>query len=129
VYLVLQLDSIIFAAGLSSVVAAVATFVFGLYHLFAHIEGDDPMPGATSALKWALGLSLCALLVVTFLPSTKTAAAMIVLPALTSPQVTEPLGREAGELYQLAKDALKRAGAEPAKPAENDNADDEPVVP
>jgi len=42
-----------------------------------------------------------------FLPSTKTAAAMIVLPALSDIANSETVQREAGELYGIAKDALR----------------------
>lgn len=49
------------------------------------------------------------LLVLAVIPSTKTAAAMIVLPAITSDEVVKPLGDGARELYDLAKQALKKA--------------------
>lgn len=41
-------------------------------------------------------------------PSTKTAAAMVVIPAIVN---NESLKNDAGELYQLAKQALKNAVA------------------
>lgn len=47
-----------------------------------------------------------------FLPSTKTAAAMIVIPAVAN---NEAIQREAGELYGIAKDALREL-AKPDKP-------------
>lgn len=43
-----------------------------------------------------------------FIPSTKVAAAMFILPRLTSDQVIEPVGKEARELYDLAKKALTK---------------------
>ena len=40
-------------------------------------------------------------------PSSKTAAAMIVLPALTSEEVVGTVKSEAKEPYEMAKEALK----------------------
>lgn len=45
----------------------------------------------------------------TAIPSSKTAAAMIILPALTSKEVIDPLAKEGKELYALAKQALRDA--------------------
>lgn len=58
-----------------------------------------------------------ATVVATALPSSRTAAAMILIPKLTSPAVLEPVGAEAKELYQLAKGALKRLATDEPKAA------------
>jgi hypothetical protein len=46
------------------------------------------------------------LVVSTFMPSTKTIAAMIVLPKITSPQALDTMGKESRDIYELAKKAL-----------------------
>lgn len=56
--------------------------------------------------RTAIGTLLMLFLSV-MIPSTKTAAAMIVLPAITSDKVIETVTPEARELYELAKDALR----------------------
>lgn len=53
--------------------------------------------------------TLCALM-----PSTKTIAVMIVLPKVTSPEALDKISHEAGDIYNIAKDALKNL----AKPEE-----------
>lgn len=57
--------------------------------------------------KSILSISIPLLIIGTLLPSSRTAAAMIVVPALTSKEVVEPVAGEAKELYDLAKEALK----------------------
>jgi hypothetical protein len=48
---------------------------------------------------------------------------MLILPAITSDEVVKPLGNEARELYDLAKDALRKAVDAPApKPSEVEKA-------
>ena len=63
------------------------------------------------AYKWATAAFLLSGLVA-LTPSTKTAAAMAVLPAIAN---NERIQHEAGDLYQLAKQALTNAVA-PDKP-------------
>lgn len=60
--------------------------------------------------RTAIG-SLLMLFLLTFIPSSKTVATMIVLPAITSDAVIDTVTPEAKELYGLAKDALKNLGA------------------
>ena len=120
VYLVMQLDSL---KGMFSVLTGVCV-VFGvILAATLPIWADEHLPlfkGAPEAgMKWfkrVVAAGLLFLFVGTALPSTKTAAAMIVLPALTSEEVVKPLGDEARELYQLAKDALRKAVDTPDAP-------------
>lgn len=113
VYLVLQLDSIKALVCWVSGIGAFGTAVASIAGFFAHAEGDEV---GTQVLRFARKFFIVAifgLFVGVALPSTKTAAAMILLPALTSKEVTEPLSREAGELYDLAKSALRNAASKP----------------
>ena len=41
-------------------------------------------------------------------PSSKTIAAMIVLPKITSPQALDTMGKESRDIYELAKKALSK---------------------
>lgn len=107
VYWILQLDSISVALGTFVVISlASALFVPLLAGLIFDLDEDDLRAILVKVWKpWAV-LTLLAMLVGTFLPSTKTAAAIIVLPAIAN---NESIQREAGDLYDLAKQALRQA--------------------
>lgn len=130
VYWVMQLDSIgAVAMCVAFVVSGLAAFA-SLWALAA--RGDcDPEAWYSPEYKakalrnqslWPrlfararqLGLvAACLWTLSAFIPSTKTAAAMVVLPAIAN---NETIHREAGELYDLAKRALSEAvGGKPAK--------------
>lgn len=111
VYLVMQLDTIGTAAGLFGF----ASTLIGLFVMSFGFSEDETWGKWLGSGLFASGLF--GLLLATFLPSTKTAAAMLILPAITSDEVVKPLGNEAKELYDLAKDALRKAvDAPPPKP-------------
>lgn len=124
VYLVMQLDSI---KGVMSGVVAAGIIGTGAAIIFAPLglmAGEDLGVDIKATLKkyfplkTIMTLWLFSLAGSAFLPSSKTMAAMILVPALTSKEVTEPLSREAGELYGLAKDALRSIAEKPKdKPA------------
>lgn len=103
VYWVMQLDAIGVAMVLISIVGMI---IVGCLFL-GWLEKD--VPGFVLALitpAWGF-----ALLLAIFLPSTKTAAAMIVLPAVAN---NETVQTEAVDLCRLAKKALADAvGEEP----------------
>ncbi len=109
VYWVMQMDSIT----ASAVAAAVLCGAAGGFVGFIGIEEDD-----SQLRKWGVVFLIPAMfcaIAATFLPSSKTAAAMILVPALTLDQVIEPVSAEALELYALAKKALTKLADEPAK--------------
>lgn len=120
VYWVMTLDSLCMFLGGVGIVALVAGATGTIVRLIASAEPDGYGNGAAIAgTTWAhktLAASLAALLVATLLPSSKTAAAMILVPALTSDQVMEPVGKEAKELYTLAKSALANLADKQAEP-------------
>lgn len=64
-----------------------------------------------AAVKRTVIGSLLMLFLLTFMPSSKTVATMIILPTITSDEVIDTVTPEAKELYGLAKDALKNLGA------------------
>ena len=107
VYWVLQLDSLI---GLFIGLAALAgIWITGCGIGFIESYGDGTAKWAARAKKALVALVSCAA-IATVIPSSRTAAAMILVPALTRPEVLQPVGAEAKELYGLAKDALRRIG-------------------
>lgn len=110
VYLVLQMDSFNVCAALLAVISLLAAGVCLGAGEGSHGEEEK----AWYRRSYRFGVtSIIAFLLMILLPSTRTLAAMIVVPALTTPSVTEPLSREAGELYSLAKQALERAAEAP----------------
>lgn len=99
VYLVMQLDSI-----------RVVFFVFAIL-LGGAVVIMIPLGGMMGEavhqkLRWVIPVFVLTSILSVLVPSSKTAAAMLLVPALTSPQVTEPLTAEARELYGIAKQAI-----------------------
>lgn len=117
IYVVLQMDSV--KEALPFVVAACAIgmggclFVGGIgtspQSWDSKDERDEKVVLKATAFKWAKRLLVvCSLsaAVATLLPSTKTLAAMFIIPAVMN---NETVQKEASELYTMAKDALKEA--------------------
>ena len=67
----------------------------------------------TKRVPWLFGVAIAA---ATFIPGTKTIAAMIVLPKITSPQAIDTMSKESRDIYDLAKKALTKLADD--KPAE-----------
>lgn len=103
VYVVMQLDTVI----VSAFVFGMLLFIVGAFYVAVGSEDYSRGMFWAGVVSFALGI-LC-ILAGTFLPSTKTAAAMIVLPAITSEEVVAPVSAEARELYDLAKQAIRKA--------------------
>lgn len=103
IYLVMQLDSLV---GLS----IAFSLLFGAATLFAVFSAfDDAFDRPILVISMTAAPFLVAVLTATLLPSSKTAAAMIVIPAIAN---NEKIQDEAGELYQLAKQGLKQIVAD-----------------
>ena len=103
VYWVMQLDDIRLF-----LLLVFSSLIFGVI-TFAPLW-IDKKDWHVAVKRTAIG-SLLMLFLAVMLPSTKTAATMIVLPAITSDEVIDTVTPEAKELYGLAKDALKNLGA------------------
>ena len=122
VYWAMQLDSILIVTGYLSFICTFFGGIGYLGHRVARVYSeDDPDLKSVVASTWiAKPMFLIGILAIAanaFLPSSKTVAAMIVLPAITSETVIDNVTPEAKELYGLAKDALKNLGAKD-KPVE-----------
>ena len=116
IYWVMQLDSIGMAAMLMSFVGAGILFLAWLYVVTEAESLAGYVAASAATLVWLVVLAAAI-----FLPSTKTAAAMFVIPAVANNQTIQ---REAGELYDLAKQALRNAADLPKKAdAEADKAE------
>lgn len=125
-YLILQLDSIKAAlvgptllAGCVAVGGIIISCV--LYAAGRENCDDDMVRMSRAGLKY--GIAACVLfgILVTvegLLPSTKNAAAIAIIPAIANSTVVQ---EEAGELYGLAKEAMKNLAG--TKPKENEDED------
>lgn len=131
VYLVMQLDAIRGALGAFGLVASVgAAFVA----IFCATEARSQwswdketledriarFAGYSKTAKRVLVAGLLSGLLSVGLPSSKTAAAMILIPALTSKEVVVPVAAEAKELYGLAKEALRGLAERKPEPKPED---------
>jgi len=105
----MQLDAINTVVVFASLVGLFAVpFLWGF--ILSETEGLAPrLLGFAVSLVWGVSL-----LAATFLPSSKTAAAMIVIPAIAN---NERFQAEASDLYDLAKKGLEKvvAGDPPKK--------------
>ena len=100
VYLVMQLDDIRIGLAIFGVVFSIG----GAIAYNGQVGFFAPALAALGVLLWGIS---------TFLPSSKTAAAMIVIPAITQDEVVETVSGEAKELYALTKDALRELAKKP----------------
>lgn len=118
IYWILQLDSInAFMVAIMFVFLLATGFalMFGLLESSAGKVAPEMDVSKREAARGAALLAvskktaipaILASIMVAFLPSTKTVAAMVVLPAIAN---NETIRKESGELYQLAKQALREA--------------------
>lgn len=133
-YFILQMDSIGNGIGLLSAFAAVAAVACVIGGGMMRDDGDNYEAGRDYSL-WVRGCKLqktgfkwfafagVLLFSSCLIPSTRTLAAMVVVPAIVNNTAVQ---KEAGELYQLAKQALANAVSDddaPVKkaPAETDS--------
>lgn len=123
VYLVMQLDSINATLTFLSILLGLAGLFCLIFFLVALVHEDDAIASSFRRVMKPVLISFFSLLTITtIIPSSKTAAAMIVLPAITSDKVTEPLTAEAKELYGLAKSALSNLAEKKAEKVEPEKA-------
>lgn len=123
VYLMFQIDSIsslLIIVG-SLCVAALLPLGFAAFRTadFSWDDKDAIAAHNVTGKKWmkkCVALAACCLVTAAFMPSTKTIAAMIVLPKITSPQAIDTMSKESRDIYDLAKKALTKLADD--KPAE-----------
>lgn len=112
-YLLFQMDS--FNTGLGVLLLLLGAVILFLL-IPAFIDGWDDFE-SKGLFKKTVGAFLIVWGFAVVCPSTKTVAAMIVLPKLTSPQALDAMGKEGQELYGLAKDALRKLADDKPKEA------------
>lgn len=104
VYLVMQADSIV---TFFAIAGGLAVCGGGGFYIAASEYDDDATKKLTKSVFVVGCIFVC---IAAFMPTTKTAAAMIVLPAITSDGAVESVAPEVRELYDLTKDALRSLG-------------------
>jgi TRAP-type C4-dicarboxylate transport system permease large subunit len=131
IYWILQLDSINGLFTTLLIVACAAEIVFAAFWIVGTLADPDSwyseqfkqdairarqrVPAALkAAIRNATFVMLPLAITSALLPSTKTAAAMVVIPAIVN---NETIRKESGELYDLAKQALREAVTDKAKEA------------
>jgi len=121
VYLLFQADTISSALALIAVLSSMI-FIIAIFIKPAAKSDMDTDQGAALAYKMCrIAIWVCPFLIGAgiLMPSTKTIAAMIVLPKITSPQAIDTMSKESRDIYDLAKKALtKLADDKPAQPSE-----------
>jgi ABC-type Fe3+ transport system permease subunit len=120
IYLVMQLDSfnaIACIAWIMMAIVVLVSLVIMAFNTNHDYRGEkQAYDGGKNIVKWLSGPLVFFLILNTILPSSKTAAAMIVIPAVLNNQSVQT---EAKELYTLAKqgfaDMVKAEVVEAAK--------------
>lgn len=108
IYLILQLDNIVNMFTAASIILLAYT-VIGFIAIFASAADADASDEEFSAtiasarIKKTGIIGVLCLVLAVFLPSSKTAAAIYLIPAIAN---NETIQQEAAELYSLAKEAL-----------------------
>lgn len=118
VYLLFQADSISCAMTFIAVVAGFAFVIALPLRPIAKSEADKDETAAIAYRMCRVVMWVCPLLIAAgiFMPSSKTIAAMIVLPKITTPQAIDTMSKESRDIYDLAKKALANlADDKPAK--------------
>lgn len=114
IYLVLQLDAIKIALALATAASTTYFIVTLIGGASRYIGNYDEARNSIeawklvkrTALRTSFPIAIGCMVALFMVPSTKTAAAMIVVPQIVnSPTVKH----EAGDLYKLAKQALQQA--------------------
>ena len=109
VYLILKMDDFQSLFGWATAIMVIACIVSGLVLLANSVEdnkSEETKSDIAFLSKWWLGFLAMIILNVTayFLtPSTKQMAGVILIPAIVN---NETIQKDAGELYQLAKETL-----------------------
>lgn len=113
IYWVMMLDSIGCTLSIFAIVGSLVGGVAAIVHMMAAGDNEPSIANGTRWGKPLLFIALAAFFINMLIPDTKTAAMMVVIPRVANnPNVQ----REAGELYDIAKTALRKLAApEPKK--------------
>lgn len=117
VYLLFQADNISSSLGFIAVMAGLALVISIPLRIVAKLDAETDAGAAAAYRVCGVVNLICPFLIAAgiLMPSTKTVAAMIVLPKITSPQALDTMSKESRDIYDLAKKALtKLADDKPA---------------
>src|SRR3990167_2600057 len=121
VYWLFQLDSIklifisasVFASIILIIGCAISGICAGVAKDYMDLESSKKemamVSNFTKMLPKILGMFLLVSIMATFIPSTKTMAAIIVLPKIASADNLNTVSKDAGDIYELAMKRLKDA--------------------
>lgn len=117
IYLILQLDSVRIA--LSLIAGSLFVITCSAARSFSDetgrfIPNQDDVKRAAKRFYRCAGVLVATVLLTALVPSTRTAAAMFVIPYLTSEEFVVPASAEVREIIDIAKEAL-RASVEQEK--------------
>lgn len=111
IYWVMQLDSISCTITFFTIAATIAAACFyGIGALvtdrgcYPSTKQDESWERTKNRARWMVVAAFAFGFAGAFIPSTKTAAMMLVIPAVAN---NEAIQKEAGDLYGIAKDALR----------------------
>lgn len=108
VYLILNADSFRWLFGIAAASCLMVAIVMSAVATDCYIDDDKGKSCFRHARRILItGIASGALAFA--IPSTKTLAAMVVVPTITTPQALHTMKKSAGQLYDLAVDALKSA--------------------
>lgn len=116
IYLIMQLDDIKNALVGCTAVGVATGVTLGLFLVMGLGDLHNNEKAANKALKsgvtFALFLGITAGFINMILPSSRTAAAMVLIPAIAN---NETIQREANDLYALAKEGLSNLAKDEEK--------------
>lgn len=103
-YWLTRLDDINFALGLFSILGGVATFLLYIFGAIEYEDAPDRRRQVWQIAGRALSSVILALIVGTFIPTTKEMAAILVIPKIVNNEKVQDAGNK---LYDLAVEWLE----------------------
>ena len=103
-YWLTRLDDINFVLGLFFILGGVATFLLYLYGAIEYEDAPDRRRQVWQIARRALSSVILALIVGTFIPTTKEMAAILVIPKIVNNEKVQDAGNK---LYDLAVEWLE----------------------
>lgn len=114
VYWLFKLDDVQCVALIASIILGIALIVVSCGYVMEWEDRDDRKRNI-KIVRPVFYSFLTFLTICTFIPNTKTMAAIIVLPKIASAQNLDMVSKDAGDIYKLAMVRLKDALGETEK--------------
>lgn len=113
IYWVMQLDSIRTGLFMLSLLLCMLAIFSPSLAMILDVDADDFIAMVKKNYRKVLAVIAIPLFAAIALPSSRTAAAIIIIPAVAN---DEAIQKEAGDLYQLAKDGFRQLVEPEEKP-------------